>query len=105
MTAALASRTALPERSRRPLPTGIVGSEPSATSWEASFVPALVEYTLDAAPSVAAPFVEDAVIPVGNPVAEFTKFLLTQWVAAFVTYEVLAATIDRKGRFLPTLGL
>lgn len=31
--------------------------------------------------------------------------LLTQWMAAFITYETLAATIDRRGRIFPTLGL
>lgn len=35
----------------------------------------------------------------------FTRLLLTQWMAAFFTYEVLAAAVDRKGRYLPTLGL
>jgi hypothetical protein len=105
MTAALASPIAPPERSRRPTPTRIAGNGPSATSWEASSVPAFVEYTLDVAPPVAAPLVEDDLMPVLNPMAEFAKFILTQWMAAFVTYEALAATIDRRGRYLPTLGI
>jgi hypothetical protein len=49
--------------------------------------------------------VADDVVPALNPIAEFTKFVLTQWMGAFLTYEVLAATIDKKGRYLPTLGI
>lgn len=40
-----------------------------------------------------------------DPAAEFVKFVMTRWMAAFVTYEVIVATLDPKGRFLPTLGL
>jgi hypothetical protein len=40
-----------------------------------------------------------------DPAAEFVKFVMTQWVAAFVTYEVIVGSLDPKGRLLPTLGL
>ena len=105
MTAALASRTAPPAQSRPPMPTVSDGSGRSATSWEASSAPSAVEYTLDVALPVGESAVADGADPPGNAIAEFTKLLLTQWMAAFVTYEALAATIDRKGRYLPTLGL
>ncbi len=105
MTAARASPTAPRERSRPPLPTRSVGNGRSATFWAASSAPSVVEYALDVTLPVAEPVVAGEVVPVPNPVAEFNKFLFTQWMAAFVTYEVLAATIDPKGRFLPTLGL
>lgn len=105
MTAALASPTArrVPFRPQTLTPTG--GNGPSAASWEASSVPSVVEYTLDVTLPVAEPVVAVDAVPALNPIAEFAKLVLTQWVAAFVTYETLAATIDRKGRYLPTLGL
>jgi hypothetical protein len=49
--------------------------------------------------------VDEAVPRRADPVVEFVRFLFTQWMAAFITYETLAATVDRKGRILPTLGL
>jgi hypothetical protein len=39
-----------------------------------------------------------------NALAEFAKFILTQWIAGLITYEALAAIVDRKGRLLPAVG-
>jgi hypothetical protein len=33
------------------------------------------------------------------------QLLLTQWMAAFLYFEALAAEFDRKGRLLPLLGV
>ena len=105
MTAARASPTAPRERSRPPLPTRSVGNGRSSTFWEASCAPWVTEHALAVRPPAPQPVVADDMALARGPLAEFTRFLLTQWMAAFVTYEVLVATIDRKGRYLPTLGL
>ena len=106
MTAVLASPTARRAPFRPPARTPTDGNGPFATSWEASSAPSVVERTLlDVTLPVAEPVVAEEVAPSLNPIAELTKFVLTQWMAAFVTYEVMAATIDRKGRYLPTVGL
>ena len=105
MTAAPASPTVRPAPFRPLPPTRSAGNGPSATSWEASSAPSVVEYTLGVTLPVAEQAVDEPVPRRPDPVVEFVRFLLTQWVAAFVTYEVLAATANRKGRSLPTLGL
>ncbi len=105
MTAALASPTVPLALSPPRLRTVSAGNGPFATSWAASSAPPAVERTLrDVVLAVAEPAVTQ-VVPATNQIAEFTKFVLTQWMAAFITYEALAATIDRKGRYLPTVGL
>jgi hypothetical protein len=80
------------------------GSVQYATSWAASFGPPLFERPLDPS-SVDAPTADDPSRRRPDPVVEFVKLVLTQWMAAFITYEVLAARTDRRGRLLPTLGL
>jgi len=105
MTAALASPTArrVPFRPQTLTPTD--GNGPSAASWAESFAPSVVEYTLDVTLPVAEPVVAVDVVPARNPIAEFTNFSSRSGWQPFVTYEVMAATIDRKSRFLPTVGL
>ena len=102
MTAAFASPTVPRGPFRPPTHTPTAGNEPSATSWAESYAPSLPEQPA----IVATPSANDGPITRRrDPSAEFVKFLLTQWMTAFLTYEVLAATIDRRGRVLPTLGL
>ena len=105
MTAALAYPTAPHEQSPPLTRTPNVGNGQFATFWEASSVRPAVEHSTDVNLHVEAPLADDDVGPAGNPVAEFARLLFTQWMALFVTYEALAATIDRRDRYLPTLGL
>ena len=109
MTAVLASPTAPPERSRPPMRTPIDGSGPFATFWEVSSAPPVVERAAAEASPAREPAIAGGPVVAADAIAEFTRaftrLLLTQWMAAFFTYEVLAAAVDRKGRYLPTLGL
>ncbi len=104
MTAVLASATARPAPLRRPTPMPIGADAPSAASWAASFVPPPSEIPADTRP-VASPADPGPPRLRADPGAEFVKLVLTQWMGALITYEALAATIDRRRLIIPPLGL
>lgn len=104
MTAALASRIAPPARSLPLMPTWSGGNGPSATSSVESFAPPVAEPLPLRSPADAEALAYDADLP-ANALGALTRVVLTQWVAALVLYEVVVATLDRKGRVLPTLGI